>query len=152
MLWLYSDDSHDECIYSGCMDQQPSANLDWIAIWNAAEDARLVRGWTKQDLYTRAGISHTAYRDMQLGTPLKRADKIHSFITALGWSVDDLDAIGQGGEPPVVTPPEGDALELDDLRQQVAALQDLLLTLHRAVRENTQTIRAIRESAAQSQP
>lgn len=129
------------------MNQQPSANLDWTAIWNAAEDARLIRGWTKRDLYERADISHTAYRDMQLGTPLRRADKLHSFVAALGWTIEDLEEIGRGGEAPVITTPvSDDRIELEDLREQLAALQDLLVSVHRAVRENTQTIRVIRQS------
>lgn len=127
------------------MGQQDSANLDWKAIWLAAEDARLVRGWTKRDFYAHAELSHTAYRDMQLGVPLKRSDKIHSFATALGWTVDDLIEIGQGGEPPV---PRVDVNEsTDEIRQQIVALQDLVLTLHRTVREHTQTIRELRRQA-----
>lgn len=132
-----------QSVYATCVSSHLSG-LDWQAIWLAAEDVRLLRGWTKRDLFARAGISHTAYRDMQLGEPLRRADKIHSFVTALGWTMDDLENVGRGGEPPVVAPDEGPA-EVNELQQQISALQDLVLTLHRTVREHTQTIRELHQ-------
>lgn len=126
------------------MTNSTSANLDWELIWQAVEDEREARGWTKRDLYSHAGVSHTAYYEMQRGRPLHRADKISSLCSALGWSREDLEQIGHGGPAPTVgagATPEGEIEEqIEYLRDQIHAIQDMILDLNQRVRRNTENL------------
>lgn len=126
------------------MNAATSANLDWKLIWQAVEDERIARGWTKRDLYSHAGVSHTAYYEMQHGKALHRADKISSLCKALGWSPEDLEQIGLGGAAPTVaagaTPSSGIEEQIEYLRDQVHAIQDMILDLNQRVRLNSENI------------
>lgn len=103
---------------------------DWSRVWEAAEQARIDLGWTKAEMYARAAIGETTYAKLREGEPLRRADKRHTFATAFGWTVADLDAIAAGdAAPPSVEAPEVTPSLLAELRSEVGLLREMVLSL-----------------------
>lgn len=117
--------------------------MDWNKVWQATERARIELGWTKSEMYERTGISRTAYANMEHGEGLARSDKIHSFVTAFGWTTDDLEQISKGQSPSTPTPPT-DQSEVRNLQAELESVRELALTLHRSVLANSQSIRELR--------
>ena len=48
---------------------------DWANVYAHAEETRTAWGWTKEQVYERAGISEPVYNGMRTGRPIRRRDR-----------------------------------------------------------------------------
>ena len=121
---------------------------DWRSVWEAVEAEAIRRGWSKEELARRTGVSTTTFDAMRRdGQPLKRAHKVARFLKGMGWLPGSIEAILAGGEPipdPDATDdePAGPEDRLDAIEDQLSRLNDAVARLVKANRRGVATVTA----------
>lgn len=98
---------------------------DWQAVADALLERIESRGWTRQTIVDRAGLSRSTLTDLLSGKPRDYTDAtLASFSRAVEWPAHTLRDIADGGQPPEdVDPAELAALVLE-LTAEVRRLSD----------------------------
>lgn len=117
------------------MDQLTEEQL--IRLGVALEQARLDRGWSKEEAARRANLSSITWKRVEDGLKVQ-PNKLRAIERAIGWAGGSADAVARGGEP-----------EIEAAVAPESSLESRLLDGPFSDEEKVYLLRLIREDAAQ---
>ena len=79
----------------------PHSPEAWARVGHAVKDRRLALGWTQQEAADRSGLSLATWRLIELGGRERYQElTLRGLARGLGWPVDAVERLRQGGQAP----------------------------------------------------